>query len=563
MQFMFINTNIILMTLLTATLMFSISIWCITFNLSYIIIFEIFKSSSTVFEFPIIMDSMSLMFSSFVLLISATVINFSSSYMNNEYLNKRFIYLILLFIISMMFLIFALNAIAIMLGWDGLGLTSFILVAYYQNKKTNSASMITALSNRIGDSALLIVIALLIQSNSWNFLYSPLSFFNSTIMFFIIIAAMTKSAQMPFSAWLPAAMAAPTPVSALVHSSTLVTAGIYLLIRFNPIIMKFSLNTPLIFIGLSTSIMASLSGCMENNMKKIVALSTLSQLGIMVATLAMGLNSLAFFHLLTHAIFKALLFIACGKMIHDFSTNQDMRLMGNLMTKTPFTWIILNISNFALCGVPFMAGFYSKDLIYENTLMISNQMSIFIMFSIAISLSTIYSVRMMFSSMMNIPLFTPLSNINENDFTTMKSMKMLAIPAIISGAMISWLMFNKPTLIMLNMNTKVLPIMFLMLCFFMGIVMSITTTKINFIYMYMEPFSQMWFLPTLTPTPSKYLLKNSNVMKQLESGWFEMFFAQGHYNTLMNYSLNITKSQMHQTSTFLTLFMIMILLTMM
>jgi len=182
----------------------------------------------------------------------------------------------------------------------------------------------------------------------------------------LIFAAITKRAQIPFSRWLPAAIAAPTPVRALVHSSTLVTAGVYLLIRLHPFLSGFSfyLNTVLV-ISCLTLVIAGISALREFDIKKVVALSTLSQLGVIIFSIGLDFPILAFFHLITHALFKALLFICVGVLINRHIHCQDLRMMGNLVNQVPATISCLNIANFALCGLPFLSGFYSKDLIIE------------------------------------------------------------------------------------------------------------------------------------------------------------------------------------------------------
>lgn len=182
------------------------------------------------------------------------------------------------------------------------------------------------------------------------------------ILLFILVAAITKRAQIPFSAWLPAAIAAPTPVSALVHSSTLVTAGVYLLIRFNYIM---GVRNFLFCIGTFTIFMSGAGANFETDLKKIIALSTLSQLGLIIISLGLGLYEYAFFHLLTHAIFKSLLFLCAGVFIHSMGDTQDIRLLGGLSISFPVTSLYIIISSMALCGFPFLSGFYSKDILLE------------------------------------------------------------------------------------------------------------------------------------------------------------------------------------------------------
>lgn len=188
---------------------------------------------------------------------------------------------------------------------------------------------------------------------------------SSGILIFVVLAAITKRAQIPFSAWLPAAMAAPTPVSALVHSSTLVTAGVYLLIRFREALLNSPHTQLLLLLASLTIFIAGLGANFETDLKKIIALSTLSQLGVIMRILSLGQADLAFFHLLTHALFKALLFMCAGSIIHSVGDYQDIRVIGSLVKFMPIRVIRINLANLALCGAPFLAGFYSKDLILE------------------------------------------------------------------------------------------------------------------------------------------------------------------------------------------------------
>jgi NADH-ubiquinone oxidoreductase chain 5 len=184
----------------------------------------------------------------------------------------------------------------------------------------------------------------------------------------VVLAAVTRRAQIPFSSWLPAAIAAPVAVSALVHSSALVTAGVYLVIRFSSV-FNDSLNSLLLFISGLTIFMAGVGANFKYELKKIIALSTLSQLGLMIGIVSFGFPGLAFSHLLTHALFKALLFICAGVVIHVVKDSQDIRFIGNVSFQLPFTSSCLGVSSFALCGMPFFTGFYSKDLILEMVLL--------------------------------------------------------------------------------------------------------------------------------------------------------------------------------------------------
>ncbi|XP_066945360.1 NADH-ubiquinone oxidoreductase chain 5-like [Macrobrachium rosenbergii] len=207
---------------------------------------------------------------------------------------------------------------------------------------------------------------------------------------------MTKRAQIPFSAWLPAAMAAPPPVSALVHSSMLVTAGVYLLIRFSPRLMSSFARTLLLLLGCLTLFMAGLWANFETDLKKMIALSTLRQLGVIITILRLGWATLAFFHLLTHVLFKALLFICAGSVIHRAGDYQDIRIIGVLVNFMPIRVMCINLANLALCGFPFLAGFYSKDLILEVAFLNPLNEVCFLLLTLATGLTVCYRFRLVY-----------------------------------------------------------------------------------------------------------------------------------------------------------------------
>lgn len=216
----------------------------------------------------------------------------------------------------------------------------------------------------------------------------------------ITVAAITKRAQIPFSSWLPAAMAAPTPVSALVHSSTLVTAGVFLIIRFFPFLREISgFKSGLLFVSVLTLLIAGIGANYENDLKKIIALSTLRQLGVIIIRLGLGMPYLALFHLYTHALFKALLFLCAGMFIHNRSNTQDIRHIGLLFSQAPLTTTCMNIANLSLCGAPFLSGFYSKDLILELSLSDPTRFLMVLLIFLATGMTAAYSFRLSFCSL--------------------------------------------------------------------------------------------------------------------------------------------------------------------
>lgn len=251
----------------------------------------------------------------------------------------------------------------------------------------------------------------------------------------IILAAITKRAQIPFSTWLPMAIAAPTPVSALVHSSTLVTAGIYLIIRFRAYISGSLINL-LFFLSVLTMFISGLMANLENDLKKIIALSTLSQLGLMIIILRIGLKIIAFYHLLTHAIFKSILFICAGIIIHLIMNNQDIRLIGGLNEFIPFTIIRFLVSRLALSGFPFLAGFYSKDYIIE--IVYFNKINIYILTLIIISLilTVSYSFRLYYYLFFNKIKFYRFYNYKEEPLINF-SIIILLVKSVIVGSLLN------------------------------------------------------------------------------------------------------------------------------
>jgi len=258
------------------------------------------------------------------------------------------------------------------------------------------------------------------------------------IIILITVAAITKRAQIPFSRWLPAAIAAPTPVRALVHSSTLVTAGVFLLIRFYPFLSTFILfNHIILIISCLTMFMAGLRALCECDIKKIVALSTLSQLGVIICSIGLGLPGLAFFHLLTHAMFKALLFLCVGTLIHLHFHGQDLRVIGNLISQIPLTLSCINISNIALCGLPFIAGFYSKDLIIEMRLYGSFNYIIIFLIIFSTIITAAYSIRLTIVGLTSIRIGLRAQYIDDSSSNNTSPILFLRIGAITGGRVIN------------------------------------------------------------------------------------------------------------------------------
>nr|YP_010248576.1 NADH dehydrogenase subunit 5 [Coraebus cavifrons]QTK22430.1 NADH dehydrogenase subunit 5 [Coraebus cavifrons] len=534
--------------MLISTLLFVSSMFFMIEEISYFVELVIFSVNSSSIVMTLLFDWMSLLFMSFVLFISSMVVMYSDGYMEGDLNLVRFIILICFFVFSMMLMIISPNLISILLGWDGLGLVSYCLIVYYQNVKSSSAGMLTSLSNRIGDVAILLAISWMLNYGSFNFLYY-LDFMKGDfsmvlVSSLVVLAAMTKSAQIPFSSWLPAAMAAPTPVSSLVHSSTLVTAGVYLMIRFYSAFSS-SLIMFILLVSCLTMFMAGAGANYEYDFKKIIALSTLSQLGLMMATISIGETRIAFFHLLTHALFKALLFMCAGNFIHNVGNFQDIRFMGSLCEFMPLTCVMFNLSNMALCGLPFLAGFYSKDLILEILNLNGLSVFIYLMFFISTGLTVSYSVRLFFYSVLGNFNYLSFFNLSDSSNNMLFSMMGMFIFVILGGSVLSWLVLPVCYMICLPYTLKLLTLIVIFLGIFLGFLMfSIRMGEFNFMLSSIFVslfFSSMWNMPFLSTflVSKPFLLSGSLYYKAIDQGWLESLGGQNLYSILSKSSFKV------------------------
>lgn len=483
------------------------------------------------------------MFSCTVLIISANVLKFSTVYIKDDKFINRFTVLVLLFVFSINMLIFFPHLIILLLGWDGLGIVSFILVIYYQNPKSLAAGIITALTNRIGDVTLLLAIAWTLSQGHWNILHMWSLDENLYQVLAITVAAITKRAQMPFSRWLPAAIAAPTPVSALVHSSTLVTAGVFLLIRFYDFMSTAWWFSPLLlFTAASTTLIAGFSATTECDIKKIIALSTLRQLGIIIAAIGLNIVHLAFFHIVTHALFKALLFVCAGRFIHNHIHRQDLRWMGNLARQIPTASSCLIIANLALCGFPFMSGFYSKDIILEASMHYVHSIFIMLVLLFAVGLTSFYSIRFRLCVVWGISNCNPYIHLEESNSLT-SPILVLASISVISGSLIAWVAPLKQEIMMIHLCEKFTPLVLVIMGAALAWAMSTSNQKNQSILME-NPINHyasctIWFL---VPLSSQFIMKlpiymSHNYLKLTDQSWLEALGGQG-IRTLSNKASN-------------------------
>ena len=398
--------------------------------------------------------------------VSALVHIYSIGYMSHDNSKPRFMAYLSLFTFAMLALVTADNFLQLFFGWEGVGLASYLLIGFWYKKPTaNAASIKAFVVNRVGDFGLALGIFSIFYlfgtldyqevfskaeslavgtsdiSNTIDFLGFKIGSLN-LICFLLFIGAMGKSAQIFLHTWLPDAMEGPTPVSALIHAATMVTAGVFLVVRCSPMYdLAPDILSLITFIGATTAIFAASIGLVQNDIKRIIAYSTCSQLGYMFFAIGVGAYGAAMFHLFTHAFFKALLFLGAGSVIHAVSDEQDIRKMGGLYNYIPFTHMLMIIGTISLMGFPFTAGYYSKDAIIESAYLASSGFSsyAFIIGLLGVLMTSFYSWRLMFLT------FNGTTHIEEKDIVNIhESPKVMLIPLIVLavGALFSGFFFK-------------------------------------------------------------------------------------------------------------------------
>jgi len=342
-----------------------------------------------------------------VLIISLLVHIYSIGYMSHDPHNQRFFSYLSLFTFMMIILVTANNILVMFIGWEGVGVCSYLLVSFWFTRIAANQSSISAfLTNRVGDCFLTIGMFIIIWSIGnldYGTVFSMAPYINenaiSLIGICLLIGAMAKSSQIGLHVWLPMAMEGPTPVSALIHAATMVTAGVYLLMRASPLIEYSSTVLILcLWVGAITSVFSSLIGLFQQDIKKVIAYSTMSQLGMMVIAVGLSSYNLALFHLVNHAFYKGLLFLAAGSVIHAVGDNQDFRKYGGLRLFLPLTYSVMVIASLSLVAFPFMTGFYSKDFILESAYgqFYFSSISVYFVALIAAIFTTLYSVKVLY-----------------------------------------------------------------------------------------------------------------------------------------------------------------------
>nr|YP_010259436.1 NADH dehydrogenase subunit 5 [Stachybotrys chartarum]UIX25696.1 NADH dehydrogenase subunit 5 [Stachybotrys chartarum]UIX25714.1 NADH dehydrogenase subunit 5 [Stachybotrys chartarum]UIX25732.1 NADH dehydrogenase subunit 5 [Stachybotrys chartarum] len=404
------------LSIITTTILAIISFFEVGFNNNPVSInlFKWLDSESFNIAWSFQFDSLTVSMLIPVLIISSLVHFYSIGYMSHDPHNQRFFSYLSLFTFMMIILVTGNNFLLMFVGWEGVGVCSYLLVSFWFTRiAANQSSMSAFLTNRVGDCFLTIgmfVILWSLGNLDYSIVFSLSPYINENIITIIgiclLIGAMAKSSQVGLHIWLPMAMEGPTPVSALIHAATMVTAGVYLLIRSSPLI-EYSSTVLLIclWLGAVTTVFSSLIGLFQQDIKKIIAYSTMSQLGMMVIAIGLSSYNIAIFHLINHAFYKGLLFLGAGAVIHAVADNQDLRKYGGLISFLPLTYTVILMASLSLVAFPFMTGFFSKDFILESAYGQYNfsSINVYVIAVIGAIFTTLYSVKVLYLTFLTNP----------------------------------------------------------------------------------------------------------------------------------------------------------------
>ena len=529
-----------------------LKVWFILGKPKFLINLKWLRLGLQKFSVSVIIDLPFVIFSAVGLFVTWSIIEFTSYYMRSDPKKNLFIKTLILFLLFMLILVSSKKLFVLFIGWEGVGIMSFVLISWWFTRSDAKSSAIQAIIyNRIGDTGIVIFMFItLVSYKTWKikriiFLKNPRLMKIATIG--IILAAAGKSAQFSLHPWLPAAMEGPTPVSALLHRSTMVVAGVFLLFRCSPIISESRWGLPIVSVlGSLTALFAARVALVQYDMKKIVAFSTTRQLGLMVLAIGIKVPELALFHICTHAFFKALLFLCSGRIIHRLKKEQDIRKIRKRGSILPLTSRCIIIGRLALTGLPFLAGYYSKDLILEaSQVSLANRIRI-LLGLIATLFTAIYRMRLIYYTAIPVIKKKVIKPISEENINLQKPLIRLTAGVFSSGWIASLCFFKKEG-IKVPVVKKITPLAMLVVVtiyFFKAtnggeIKKNLLKKATNFI-------SNRWFYTKILHSKNLSIFINQRiggVLRTLDQGWTSLIGAIGITKITTSVSLAFLKAQ--------------------